>query len=68
MNKLTVSIIAPLATSCLAGCATTGSPSGCDGWQAIRPTADGGRRTADDHVRQVLEHNRFGIVRCGWRA
>ncbi|MAU97119.1 MAG: hypothetical protein ABJF67_21115 [Aurantimonas coralicida] len=61
MNKLTVSIIAPLATSCLAGCATTGSPSGCDGWQAIRPTAD-------DHVRQVLEHNRFGIVRCGWRA
>ena len=68
MNRLTASMLALLAMSCLAGCATTGNPSGCDGWRAIRPSAVDVSNASDDLVRQVVEHNRYGAARCGWRA
>ncbi|WP_279482229.1 hypothetical protein [Aureimonas sp. SK2] len=68
MTKLTLSVLALAAMSSLAGCATTGNPSGCDGWRAIRPSAAEVESASDDLVRQVVEHNRHGAARCGWRA
>ncbi len=39
----------------------------CAGWSPIRLSAHDVDVLSDAAVTQVLEHNRFGAARCGWK-
>lgn len=59
-------MLALAAISLVSGCATSGSGDFCDVSSAIRPSVTDS--LSEGTTDQILKHNRYGAVACGWKG
>lgn len=64
--KSTGWMLALVAASLTTGCAISRSGDFCDVASAIRPSVQD--VLTDGTTEQILKHNRYGAIACGWKA